>query len=61
MKAERERIRRRPKSFYEALLAWHREEPSVRNRRGASDEQLAPWLLEHLWQLIFFEDEAAAS
>ena len=53
----RERIRRRPRRFYEALLAWHAECDSVENRRGASEEQLAPWLLEHLWQLIFFADD----
>lgn len=53
--ASRECIRRRPRAFYEALLAWHAEEASVaRRRRAASAEQRAPWLLEHLWELIFF-------
>jgi hypothetical protein len=55
--ASRECIRRRPRSFYERLLSWHSEEHSVRNRRGATEEQLAPWLLEHLWQRIFFPED----
>ena len=53
----REAIRRRPLSFYERLLAWHADSLSVANRRGATEEELAPWLLEHLWQLIFFGDD----
>ena len=56
--ASRACIRRRPKEFYERLLAWHAESESVANRRGASEEQLAPWLCEHLWQLIFFDASA---
>lgn len=55
-------VHRHPRSFYEALLQWHVAggsgvgPSSVERRRGASEEELAPWLLEHLWQVIFFED-----
>ena len=52
--ASREAIRRRPRSLYAALHAWHDERPSVQRRRGASEAELAPWLLEHMWELLMF-------
>lgn len=50
-------IRRHSRELYQRLHAWHAEAESVRKRRGATDEQLAPWLLELMWQLIWFEEE----
>ena len=53
--ASREAIRRHPRRLYEALHAWHAEGgASVRNRRGATEAELAPWLMEHLWTLLWF-------
>ena len=50
----RDAIRRHPRTVYERLLAWHAEaEGSVGVRRGATEEELAPWIMEHLWTLIF--------
>ena len=58
--ASRECIRRRPRRFWQALHAWHAEEASVaRRRKCATSEQLAPWLLEHLWELILFRRNGA--
>ena len=57
----RECVHSRPKAFYEELHKWHSEERSVKNRRGATEEQLAPWLLEHLWQLVFGFSEVRVS
>lgn len=48
----RDTIRRRPKAFFQALQAWHVE--SVPRRQGSTEAQLAPWILEHTWQIIFF-------
>ena len=47
-------VHRQPRELYKQMLNWHANRDSVENRRGASEEELAPWLLEHLWQLIFF-------
>ena len=60
----RSAIQRHACAVYEALHAWHlnSESPgaspptSVRNRRGASEVELAPWVMEHTWQLLFFYD-----
>ena len=46
-------VRRHPRALYEQLLAWHGESASVLVRRGATEAELAPWLLEHLWTIIF--------
>ena len=51
----REHIRRRPRAFYERLLAWHGESASAPDRKRRNYEEQVPWVLEHLWQLIFFE------
>ena len=51
--ASRECIRQHPRAFYVRLHEWHSGCKSVTRRRGATEEELAPWLLEHLWQLIF--------
>jgi hypothetical protein len=52
-------IRQHPRELYERLLAWHSDCKSVRNRRGASEAELAPWLLEHLWEVILFRQGGA--
>ena len=51
----RERIRLRPRAFYERLLAWHGDSESAPDRKRRNHEEQVPWVLEHLWQLIFFE------
>ena len=50
----RDAILQHDKAWYQGLLQWHADCASVEKRRGASEAELAPWLLEHLWTLIFF-------
>jgi hypothetical protein len=53
MLISRDAIIRRSHGFYTRLQAWT-SVASVANKKKRTQEQLAPWLLELLWQLIFF-------
>ena len=57
--ASRDAIRRHPRAVYERLLTWHREAAaSVGVRRGATEQELAPWIMEHLWAHMLFPTQA---
>jgi hypothetical protein len=59
--ASRASLLRHPKALYEQLHAWHLESSaSAPGLQGAaSDAELAPWVLEHVWKLLLFPDTDA--